>query len=91
MVRNPDRVESHGLGGDTLGSVQYADSRGRRRDLAPDTLAKLDIRTAEIIEEQRLRAARIIHDRQAMVETLRDLLLEKKTLDRSALAALKGA
>jgi cell division protease FtsH len=83
-------VEVHGLAGGELGQVQYLDvNNGKRReDLAPATLAALDVRVAEIVETQRTRAEAIIRDNRALVETLRDLLLEKKTLDSKAIAGL---
>ncbi|CAN5327185.1 hypothetical protein BH11PLA2_BH11PLA2_01250 [soil metagenome] len=87
-------VEAHGLGGGDLGSAVYLDSSRqssrlpRRADLAPETLASLDRRVAEIIEEQRVRAAGIIAEQKPLLETLRDLLLKEKTLDRDALAKI---
>jgi cell division protease FtsH len=73
--------------------VQYQDATrsARRRDLSAETLKLLDERIAAIIEEQRARAEAIIRERKPLVEALRDLLLEKKTLDRTALAAFTKA
>ena len=87
-------VEAHGLAGGDLGSVQYRDASRpgtRRKDLAPETLFKLDVRIAAVVEEQRVRAETIVREQKSLVEMLRDLLLEKKTLDRAALFAILPA
>lgn len=83
-------VEVHGLAGGELGQVQFLDlSTGRRRDgLSSQTLAILDAKIAEILEVQRKRAETIIREQRALLETLRDLLLEKKTLDRKTIGTL---
>jgi cell division protease FtsH len=86
-------VEAHGLAGGELGSAVYLDTSRtssrmpRRADLAPATLALLDQRVAGVIEEERRRAETIVGEQRSAVEALRDLLLEKKTLDRAAIAA----
>ena len=89
-----DLVETHGLAGGELSVVQFVDtsrrssSMPRRDDLAPATLDKLDRRIAEIVEQQRVRAERLVRENGKLIETLRDLLLEHKTLDAKALAEL---
>ena len=80
-------VEAHGLVGNRRAIRRCRSSPARRRDLSAETLKMLDERIAAIIEEQRARAETIIRDNKATVEALRDLLIEKKTLDRAALAA----
>ncbi len=83
-------VEVHGLGGDKLGLVQYFDlqQRRRREDLSPETLHAIDQRVREIVEEQRLRAAKILKENRVVLETLRDMLLEHKTIDAKTLAQM---
>lgn len=83
-------VEVHGLGGEKLGLVQYLDLQtGKRRDqLSSDTLAAIDSRVTAIIEEQRVRAETLVRENRPLIELLRDTLLERKTLDSKALAAL---
>ena len=83
-------VEAHGLAGGDLGQVQFLDlnSGKRREDLAPATLAAIDVRVAEIVETQRKRAETIIRENQSLVEALRDLLIEKKTLDSQTIATI---
>lgn len=81
-------VEVHGLGGDKLGLVQYFDTqrRKRREDLSAKTLEAIDDRIRELVEEQRVRAETILRENRALVETLRDMLLEQKTIDATTLA-----
>ena len=71
--------------------VQYRkmDHEGNRQpDLSPKVLEELDERVRAIVEEQRQRAEKIIAENKAMVATLRDLLLEHKTIDAKVLAEL---
>ena len=86
-------VEVHGLGGEKLGLVQYFDlqQKKRRADLSSATLAAIDERVREIVEEQRLRAVKILQENRASLETLRDLLLEHKTIDAKTLALMAPA
>jgi cell division protease FtsH len=86
-------VEVHGLGGDSLGLVQFLDlSTGKRREqLAPETLAQIDRRIAELVEQQRQRAARIVAENRSLIELLRDTLLREKTLDSRRLGKLLPA
>ena len=86
-------VEVHGLGGDKLGLVQYFDMQHKRRraDLSAATLAAIDERVREIVEEQRLRAVKILEDNRVVLETLRDLLLEHKTIDAKTLGLMAPA
>jgi cell division protease FtsH len=81
-------VEVHGLGGDKLGLVQYYNlqKRQRREDLSTKTLEAIDDRVRELVEEQRARAEKIVRENRALVETLRDMLLEHKTIDAKTLA-----
>ncbi|QEL14000.1 AAA family ATPase [Limnoglobus roseus] len=83
-------VEAHGLAGGDLGQVQFMDMQtGRRRaDLSPATLDAIDARVAEILEQQRKRAEGIVTEQKALIATLRDLLLEKKTIDSKSLGQL---
>ena len=66
------------------------DDRGiRHPDLSPKPWRSWTSGCASIVEEQRLRAAKIIKENKAMVETLRDLLLEHKTIDAKVLTELE--
>ena len=86
-------VEVQGLAGGRLGVVQYLDTQTnrpmkRRDDLSAETLAMLDSRVAEVIEEQRARAERIVSENKALIVTLRDMLLEQKTVDSKTIGGL---
>jgi cell division protease FtsH len=87
-----DLVEVHGMGGDVIGPVRYRtdqDGNGRHPNLSPAQLETLDRRVREIIEEQRQRAANIVKENRVLLETLRDLLLEKKVVDAKTLGELR--
>ena len=45
-----------------------------------------DERIFKLVEEQRVRAEKILHENRALVETLRDMLLEQKTIDAKTLS-----
>ena len=86
-------VEVQGLAGGRLGVVQYLDTQTnrplkRRDDLSADTLTMLDTRVAEVVEEQRARAERIVSANKALIITLRDMLLEHKTVDSKTIGSL---
>jgi cell division protease FtsH len=83
-------VEVHGYGGADVVQYRRMDHEGKRHpDLSPKLLEELDERVRTIVEEQRQRAEQIIAENKAMVETLRDLLLEHKTIDAKVLTELE--
>jgi cell division protease FtsH len=88
-------VEEFGMGGDEVGVCRFqADiaecgrSPGRHPHLSPGQLEMLDKRVCEVLEEARGRAAGILTENKGLVETLRDLLLEKKVIDAKALGSI---
>jgi cell division protease FtsH len=82
-------VEVHGYGGPDVVQYRRMDHEGKRHpDLSPKLLEELDERVRAIVEEQRDRAEKIIAENKAMVQTLRDLLLEHKTIDAKVLGEL---
>jgi cell division protease FtsH len=82
-------VELHGMGGDGTGFRRFLDEHGdRHRDLSQAQREALDRRINDILAEQQQRAARIVQENRALVEALRDLLLEKQVLDARALRSL---
>ena len=86
-------VEVHGMGDAEIGQARYrsdSEEGGRHPHLSPATLEALDRQVRDILEEGRERAAKIVRDNQAMVETLRDLLIEKKVIDARTLTELNG-
>jgi cell division protease FtsH len=86
-------VEVHGLGGPEVGVARFVsdnDERQRRAHLSEGQKEALDRAIRTILEEGRQRAAEILRRNRALLETLRDLLLEKKTIDAKTLAQFAG-
>jgi cell division protease FtsH len=84
-------VEEFGLGGDGIPVCRYRnDHDGRRAEISQTRMETLDRRIAEILEEARARAARILHEQRILIETLRDLLIAQKVVDAKTLAKLVG-
>lgn len=82
-------VEEFGMGGPDVGVCRFHAENGqpgRYAHLSPAQLEALDRRVGELLEEGRQRACQILSEHRALVETLRDLLLEHKVLDARALA-----
>lgn len=85
-------VEEFGMGGDEVGVCRFQHDEEHRRQspLSPEQLAILDRRIRAILEERRQEAARILREQRALVVTLRDLLIERKTIDAQSLTELLG-
>ncbi len=86
-------VEVHGLGGPDVGIARFVsekDERQRRADLSEQQKESLDRAVRTILEEGRQRAADILRQNRSLVESLRDLLVEKKTIDAKTLAEFAG-
>ncbi|MFL5331298.1 MAG: AAA family ATPase [Gemmataceae bacterium] len=83
-------IEELGMGGEEIGAVRFnADEKSTRHpNLSPEQLAALDRRVREVLEECRKSAATILAEHRTSLEALRDLLLEKKTIDAHALGNL---
>jgi cell division protease FtsH len=85
-------VEEFGMGGDGLG-VRRIQSHHHLTGHVVDPLSEemkreLERAARAILDEQRSRARGILAEHRALVETLRDLLLARKVLDREALGAV---
>ena len=80
------------MGGPELGLRQFRnlETGERFKDLSPEQLALLDRRVSEILAEAQGRAAGILRENRAVLEALRDLLLEKKTIDAKTLGKMAG-
>jgi cell division protease FtsH len=77
-------VEQFGMGGDVVGARRVEQSE---RDPVSETLkASMEKAVRDILNEQQGRSRRILEENKLLVQTLRDLLLEKKVLDKEALA-----
>jgi cell division protease FtsH len=85
-------VEEFGMGGEEVGVVRFHhDTEARRRsDLSEEQLRSLDRRVREVLEESRQRCIAILGENRVLVETLRDLLLEKKIIDAKTLQSKVG-
>lgn len=86
-------VEVHGLGGPEVGMARFVsdkDERQRRPDLSESQKDALDRAVRALLEEGRQRAADILRENRALLETLRDLLIEKKTIDAKTLVQFAG-
>jgi cell division protease FtsH len=88
-----DMVEVYGMGGETVGAARFRSNDGdgkRYPGLSEAKLQALDRRVDEILEECRQKAAAILRDNVVLVETLRDLLVEKKVIEAKTLKAVVG-
>jgi len=68
----------------------WPDSEGRHPEREPSEPAKqrIEQEVRELLERQRSRANALLTEHRAEVEALRDLLLERKVLDRAAMATV---
>jgi cell division protease FtsH len=85
-------IEVCGMGGPELGLRQFRNLQtGERfKDLSPEQLAVLDRGVSDTIDEAQRRTAAILGENRAVLEALRDLLIEKKTIDAKTLGAMAG-
>ena len=87
-------IEDFGMGGEGVGVCQFPverrSSNEPERQFSPAQLEAIDRRAREILEEQRQRSAKILSENRSLVETLRDMLLDKKVIDAKTLGALVG-
>jgi cell division protease FtsH len=82
-------VEFCGMGGDgqkvNLRQYRHPETGERLKDLSEEELAGLDKQVNLLIGKARERTATILRENRVLLETLRDLLIEKKTIDAKAL------
>jgi cell division protease FtsH len=86
-------VEVCGMGGPEVNLRQFRSLQGGERlaNLSQEQLATLDRQVNEVIGTARKRAADILNENRELLETLRDLLVEKKVLDATTIQALAGS
>jgi cell division protease FtsH len=86
-------IEALGMGGPETGVRQYRNLRNNERfaGLSEEQTAALDRAVSKLIEECRSKAAAILTENRVVLESLRHLLLEKKTIDAKALRELLPA
>jgi cell division protease FtsH len=83
-------VEMCGMGGEELSLRQFRnwETGERYANLSPEQLAAVDRQVNAIIAKGREQAANILRENRVVLETLRDLLIEKKTIEASTLKSL---
>lgn len=82
-------VEEFGFGSGTLSARQFRSAaQSSEPPLSEATRAALDEEVSAVAEEQRQRSRRLLEAHRELVVALRDLLLERKVLDRTAFAHL---
>jgi cell division protease FtsH len=79
-------VERYGDVGDELGVARWAHDEDA--PVSEHARASLDRAVGKILEAERARARTILTERRELLVSLRDLLVEKKVLDRSSFAHL---
>ena len=79
-------VEEYGDGGTELGVGRWSHEKNTPKSEVAK--AKIDESIRLILERERARAKTLLEQNRAMLEALRDLLLEKKVLDRQSFAHL---
>ena len=86
-------VEELGMGGEGVGVRRYAPAAHDVDERRPSdaSLEAIDRAVLALLEAQRQRAQTILKEQKALVAALRDLLIEKKVLDREAFADLLPA
>ncbi len=79
-------VEQFGMGGETIGVRRV---EAAHDDPASEALLKsMEDSVKSVLESQRTRARELVTEHKALIQSLRDLLLEKKVLDQESLAAI---
>ncbi len=84
-------VEEFGMGGDAVGlgrNITVALPGHAHRQYSTAQLEAIDRQVRQLLEEARSRAAKILGEQRALVETLRDLLLEHQVIDAKTLGNL---
>jgi cell division protease FtsH len=82
-------VERYGDSGAEVGVGRWAHDRDA--PVSEASRARIDHEVRAILEAERKRAQAILQDRRALLIALRDLLLERKVLDRASFAHLTEA
>ena len=82
-------VEQFGMGGELIGARRV--EQGEHDPLSETLKAAMEKAVRDILQEQQGRSRRILEENKLLVQTLRDLLIEKKVLDKEALANILPA
>jgi cell division protease FtsH len=79
-------VEQYGDGGVDVGVGRWAHHKDQ--PTSESARARIDLAIHKILERERERAKKLLEENRALLIALRDLLLEKKVLDRTSFAHL---
>ncbi|NUP06347.1 MAG: AAA family ATPase [Polyangiaceae bacterium] len=80
-----------GMANEGFGLVGAVHPEGDGRKVSEATRARIDDAVRAILDAARARAAQILSEQRAVLESLRDLLVERKIIDRAGLAALAAS
>jgi cell division protease FtsH len=82
-------VEQYGMGSDIVGACRYSSVRAEKNEpLSDATREAIERNVREVLEAERNRARAILSEHREVVIALRDLLIERKALDREALSLI---
>ena len=85
-------VERYGMGGPDVGTVSFPamdpDGRWMRGQMSPAAREIADRRIREILDEGRRRAAAIVKENRELIDSLRDLLIEKRVIEAKVLQTM---
>jgi cell division protease FtsH len=86
-------VEEFGMGGEDLGVRRFAAASAREHppELSDATRGSIERSIKAVLDTERERAKGLIETHRSQVLALRELLLEKKILDREAFAPIADA
>jgi len=79
-------VENYGDGGTELGVAMW--QHDRNAPISENARAKVDAQITKILETERARCREILEKQKPLLIAMRDLLIEKKVLDRKSFAHL---
>ncbi len=79
-------VEKYGQGGEGIGVARWA--KHKDVSVSEDARARIDGEVRKILEVERARARAILEEHRVLLVAMRDLLLERKVLDRASFAHL---
>ena len=83
-------VEIYGMGSETTGLRQFRNPRDGKRieGISPAQEEEIDRQITALIKEAQDRAAKILRENRDQLTTLRDLLIDKKTLDAKTIGEM---
>ena len=79
-------VEKYGSGGDEVGVARWA--HHKNVPVSESARGRVDVEVRRILETERARARLILDQNRVLLVALRDLLIERKVLDRASFAHL---